>query len=225
MRICIVGGICDKPAEYRHRHSVSPETLRAAFSRPGFTTVRKPSYLDARLRHRVDSRLCTAGGADAGPRPPLRAAASALTLAVQTESPTTATPLYKSAPGRSAGDPRRNADASPQRDLEKQLRCLANHPEVDVTGGLHFADAGAPAGKRRCRPRHQPRIPRLAVSCMRGQPVCDRARFAAVLRSSIWMTLAPAGGRRSDGGACGCRLAALTFRTLTEEESRQWRQL
>jgi starch synthase len=30
MRICIVGGIFDKPAEYRDRHSISPETVLAA---------------------------------------------------------------------------------------------------------------------------------------------------------------------------------------------------
>src|SRR5580704_8031412 len=30
MRICIVGGIFDKPAEYRAQHSISPETVLAA---------------------------------------------------------------------------------------------------------------------------------------------------------------------------------------------------
>ena len=29
MRVCIVGGIFDKPADYRARHSVSPETVLA----------------------------------------------------------------------------------------------------------------------------------------------------------------------------------------------------
>ena len=29
MRICIVGGIFDKPADYRDRHSISPETVLA----------------------------------------------------------------------------------------------------------------------------------------------------------------------------------------------------
>lgn len=39
--------------------------------------------------------------------------------------------------------------AYPQR-LERQLRLLADHPEVDLTGGwaVLFADAGAPVGKR-----------------------------------------------------------------------------
>src|ERR1022692_2680451 len=41
-------------------------------------------------------------------------------------------------------------DIAYPRRLEKQLRFLADHPEVDLTGGwaVLFADAGAPVGKR-----------------------------------------------------------------------------
>src|ERR1039457_6380295 len=91
-------------------------------------------------------------------------------------------------------------DIAYPRRLEKQLRFLADHPEVDLTGGwaVLFADAGAPVGKAAdpaahvlvqalplARRRHPLRRPRSAVSCLRGQPVCqpagDRARLPAGL--------------------------------------------
>ena len=62
MHICIVGGIFDKPADYRDRHSISPETVLADGLRQRGWQVTPAGHAASLRNDRPAARASTASG-------------------------------------------------------------------------------------------------------------------------------------------------------------------
>ena len=72
MRICIVGGIFDKPADYRVQHSISPETVLAdGLRQRGWQVTLGRTFRRAAARRLSISCMCiTLAGRRCAWRPP-----------------------------------------------------------------------------------------------------------------------------------------------------------